>query len=697
MACILDLPAELIFPILDDLHTIHPPSLVAFACTNKRSHHLSKQALTRGRYHTLAFKVDLTRLQDDVKKCTLELERDKGAFDAVRCLIIETIEWRSLKIYDDEGCDEDLSQRPLFRWKRYNTLERQEIDSLTRYYTELWPESDRCDLDDGSWMPLADLIRRLPQLADLVYLGLTQFPPCMLDALHTSIPSCRLFLHNFMLRSIVEGDRLDEYDYTLVTSPCLYGLTISCYDVQISEELYSFHQEAIQRMVYGLSPNLKEIHIDRDRLGGFAARFPLKPAYSWNQHWQGFTLDKKLPGTFQKGALERIVLSKRETDIIKRDIEPWSEYTDFSKLRVLRLCPDVCNIREDVLEYLLTFNFASLETFELWMGKFSRTSFFLLPCSSSFARAIKQFLEQVPALSTLKLQDWDPKLELDVLQYSNLRKLHLKPVVGSSVSLNNLNHIAKYCPLLSTLVITLRRLRGNADEVKMYKVLGSMARLAYLDLLLVVEDPKFRLGGCGKAPDIPSDPSFDDFDKEFYPQITLGYYKCPRKGHLRDGFINSALDADLVSSIFRTINSAKPDISVLLKKMTIRVDTTEFTNDIHDRGASTLYYNVLRYLGVEWTVERNYSDLTMDNLIAIRTGKNRIEWDRCFQSFGDTCLDLGAVFHNLWPSKGGSSEANDWHSFPLATGDNEAEIERWLNRNKLGLGEVDFSPGLQRL
>ncbi|KDB21130.1 hypothetical protein H109_06898 [Trichophyton interdigitale MR816] len=682
MACMLDLPAELVFPILDELCTIHPPSLVAFACTSKRSHHLSKQVLTVGHYHTLAFKVDLTRLSDDVKQCTLELERDKGAFDAVRCLIIETIECTSLKIYDR---DEDLSKRPLFRWKRYDTLQRQEIDSPTRYYNYPWPESERCDLDHGSWMPLVGLLRRLPQLADLVFVGQTQFPPCMLNALHTSIPSCRLFLHNFMLRSIAQGDRLDEYDYKLVTSPCLYGLTISYYDVQGHDELYSFHQEAIQRMVYGLSPNLKEIHIDRNRLGGFALQFSLKPAYSRDQHWQGFTSDKKLPGTFQKGALEHIVLSKRETDIRKRDIESWSEYTDFSKLRVLRLCPHLCDIQENVLEYLSTCNFASLETFELWMGEFSQSSWFPLPCSSSFASATKRFLEQLPALSTLKLQDWDPKLGLDVLQYSNLRKLHLKPAVGSSISLNDLNRLAKYCPILSTLVITLRRLRGNADEVKMYKVLGSMARLAYLDLLLDVKDPKFRWGGRGKGVDTPSDPSFDNFDREFYPQITLGYYKCPRKGHLRDVLINSALDADLVCSIFRTINSTKPDISVLLKKMTISVDTRELSNTF-DGAGSELYYNVLRYLGAEWTVERNYSDLTMDNLIATRTGNEGIEWNQCFQSCDDTCLDpdLCAVFHNLWPSKGESSGAHDWHSFPLATGNNEAEIERWLNRNKSG-------------
>ncbi|EFR02595.1 hypothetical protein MGYG_05592 [Nannizzia gypsea CBS 118893] len=533
----------------------------------------------------------------------------------------------------NKNYDEDDTSKPSFQWRRKDTLEHQKVDSLTRYpIMRFW-----------------------------------------------------LFLHSFMLRSVAKRDKVDAYDYKLVTSPSLYGLTISYYDAQCDTELHSFHKEAIQRMVYGLSPNLKEIHIDRGRLGGFALQFPLKPAYDWEKHWEGFTLDKKLPGTFQKGKLERIILSKSEKNITRKDLEQWSDCTDFSVLRVLKLCPHFCQIEANTLEYLLNFEFTSIETFELWMGRFSRSSFFFQPCSTSFVTATRQFLERLPALSTLKLQDWHPNLELDVLQYSNIRKLYLKPVVGSSVSLKNLNQISTYCPLLSSLDISIRRLRGNADEIEMYRALGSMARLAYLQLSLDVKDPKFRLGGYNKAVDIPSDPSFDSFDMEFYPQITLGYYKCPRKGHLRDGLINSALDADLACSIFRTINSAKPDMSVPLQKMTVGVDLAEFP-DKHGDCARTRYYNLLRYLGAEWTVERNHSDLATDNLIANRVRNRGVKWSRCYPSPHDTCLDpdLGAVFRSLWPPKGNSREVKDWHSFPLATGDNEAEIEGWLNRNNLG-------------
>lgn len=86
------------------------------------------------------------------------------------------------------------------------------------------PSSEAYD-NDYLWQPLARLMERLPGLVDVVYACRSQIPPCLLQALHTHLPACRLHHYTFYLRSLnVKGKAPDPHELALVTSPCLHSL-----------------------------------------------------------------------------------------------------------------------------------------------------------------------------------------------------------------------------------------------------------------------------------------------------------------------------------------------------------------------------------------------------------------------------------------------------------------------------------------
>ncbi|KAH8812327.1 hypothetical protein F5884DRAFT_855625 [Xylogone sp. PMI_703] len=64
-----------------------------------------------------------------------------------------------------------------------------------------------------------------------------------------------------------------------------------------------------------------------------------------------------------------------------------------------------------------------------------------------------------------------------------------------------------------------------------------------------------------------TDPSFDEFDQQLF-----GYGSSDIcNSHIRDTFINSALDKTLACSIFGVISSSKPAGSIPLEEMSIDV------------------------------------------------------------------------------------------------------------------------------
>lgn len=136
---------------------------------------------------------------------------------------------------------------------------------------------------DDTWKPLAALSRQLVALEDLIYRCPNQFPPCLLETLHQYLPHYRLHIDPFKLRSLNEPST-DPYEITLATSPCLYSIGVDC-DMQhgaITGEVQNFNFDAVQSMVAGLAPNLKEVRVFHAGWGAMFSAFPE------GQPWKGF-------------------------------------------------------------------------------------------------------------------------------------------------------------------------------------------------------------------------------------------------------------------------------------------------------------------------------------------------------------------------------------------------------------------------
>jgi hypothetical protein len=114
---------------------------------------------------------------------------------------------------------------------------------------------------NDAWRPLARLVGKLPVLADLLYRCPNQLSPCLLETVQQYQPHCRLHIYTFHLRSL-PTPVIDAYELMLATSPNLYSIVVSyaeCggYDNGIPE----YQPEAVMKLVTGLAPNLKQVHM----------------------------------------------------------------------------------------------------------------------------------------------------------------------------------------------------------------------------------------------------------------------------------------------------------------------------------------------------------------------------------------------------------------------------------------------------
>jgi hypothetical protein len=169
--------------------------------------------------------------------------------------------------------------------------------------------------------------------------------------------------------------------------------------------------------------------------------------------------------------------------------------------------------------------------------------------------AVSSFLTRFPALTILKLYAWNSGLTTgSIFEHlgSSLHQLTLLPAVNERLSLQDLQEIAQNYPYLEEMTITVSRSKGDAQECAKYKVVGSLPRLQHLALRLDPSDLHVTQEEGGESDHdigthivIPSDPSFNDFGQQSCTKLGYqadGFCRVPRKGHIRDAFINGALD-----------------------------------------------------------------------------------------------------------------------------------------------------------
>lgn len=275
-------------------------SIVDLACACKHLYY----RLTPLLFRTLRFSAhNISQLAEDVQQTRQILQRVDG-YSHVRRLIIDDKVRGPVKPNEARFRSGEQAQQT---WRRpiMSTAEFSNHfdDFLVRCMTNLYKRGDDImslqvvyDTND-SWEPLADFIRQISFLEGLFYDCLHQIPPCILECLHQNQPQCRLYINQFKLRSL-DAHGTDNYEYSLASSPCLYGLTILRHGLRTSFPTRWYDDEALECIVGGLAPNLKRLHMMRTRRRGTKIR------REQTTPWAGFaqqTPESKI--THSRGAL----------------------------------------------------------------------------------------------------------------------------------------------------------------------------------------------------------------------------------------------------------------------------------------------------------------------------------------------------------------------------------------------------------
>ncbi|PLB38052.1 uncharacterized protein BDW47DRAFT_105743 [Aspergillus candidus] len=658
------LPREISLQILEVLNYEHPPSLLAVACTNKHCYSLATPLLFR----TLKIIYGGPRkLSIDVQRYTEMLSRS-ASFRHVRRLLI------SSDHYDhDHDQDYDDEWERDYQWKRSKTsrVERGESeesifephDRRVRWHRDdVQPIRDVHKMDD-KWNPLEIFLKTLPGLTDLVFECRELLPPCVLETLHHYRPECRLHVDLSNLPCLY-GHPVHIHELALLRSECLYAIMINCEedDRHDSDGATSHHADAVQQLVAGVAPNLREAYMLFDYTSSHdGTRDGLNSRKGLDLKHKGQMLSQRRLACLQ--------LEDDYTQLSKGWMEYWAVSTDFSSLNILKLWSDA---EEDMLRYLIAnHNFGSLHTLLLTLP-----SAFSPRISGSYHDTVADFLLSLPPLSNLTLREWRRGLLLDAaISYHGpkLRKLCVSPFDDDVFKLENVKQLSVSCPLLEELELPLHRSKGDSTEVLTYQALGSLPSLRCLNLTLDASNRSVLDSGVNSdgEPIIPDDPAFDEFDRAFFtgdrfshPGMQYhGIQRFPRNGHIRDSLINSALDQTLARDIFRAVSSGKKPSSIPFETLSL---TMKGGSDLG--GDPQLLAGLTRLvhrLNRPFTVKRNLRDDRCDDLI-IRRHKHTDYSD--IYSANAQITPYEDIFCRVWPVSQRHRKKwwKRWHGLPLA-------------------------------
>ncbi|OBT41347.1 hypothetical protein VE00_08507 [Pseudogymnoascus sp. WSF 3629] len=656
------LPAEILLQICEYLDRDYMASVVALARTSKYNYF----AVTALLFRTIKFFVDTReKYFREVQECHDMLQRT-GSFRHVHRLVVD-----GTAPFHDEDLDSD------YHWDRptISAKERGYSDQIFhwRALTDPDPFPDRTDAEffhenNDNWRQLADLVNQLPALVDLIFACSSQFPLCLLQAIQHR-GQCRLHISRFRLRRL-NGPAMDSHEFMIASSPCLYSIGIRYRETYISHfhlipesdrEIPSYEREAAIRLVAGLAPNLKEVHIFQ----GPPSRFPYN-RLEIMPPWKGSTVDNE-KHELSQGSLRCLQLPNYYTISILRDLRV---HNDFSILRTLQFKSGI-DIKS--LNFLTSCTFSSLTN--LVLSLIIEQGYGAPPLPEDYCYAASGFLYSLPPLRSLTIGENVPQIILDsALDHhgSSLRKLHLYPQSGiHRILLEDIVHIGEHCPLLENLKLAIHRSKGDGAEVAAYKAIGSIPglRRVSLNLLATKIAPHHETpSDLTTHPEIPNGPTCDEFDKLYFydrfPPITLndpGSF-IPHNGQICEAFINNALDGALAQQVFWSIPSGKPDSSLPLERL--KVQTTGgpvFYGFREPPGISEVMWEVSR----SWEIKRNSRDDSRQEIVVRELKRKR--WKRDNSAL---IPSIDRIFRTVWPAKleeGVTNWWDDWHSWPLST------------------------------
>ncbi|KAE8379381.1 hypothetical protein BDV26DRAFT_303725 [Aspergillus bertholletiae] len=533
-----------------------------------------------------------------------------------------------------------------------------------------------------AWEPVAELIQQLPALTDLFFRCGGPFPVCLLEALRDYAPRSRLHLQTFSLHG-VEALTRGSPEHRLMSSSSVHSIMLQYNEtgVRSYDNSPCYQMKTIQRLVKS-APNVKELQIT---YRGPSTEFPDAPLASpIPKPKKKKKDDNSLPPASLK--LLRII---DQVPLTAAMLTEWGKHTNFSELETLELCSLATPTALAVWSGRLRFPTLKVLYLQLKAPTFLEEG----APRPAFYEAAVQFIQSLPPLQELYLDGWHSLAPIAPLVSQHgccLRKLDL---AGSEPSQCLTGHdilqIGRHCPLLESLHLMIPRSQGDATEAALYRALGTIPRLKYLHLHLDVSDAS--LGGSQEivaAPSRtefdhefrreprrninsaltvtskpPSEASFDEFGNEFTVPDLGGFYRS-RNGHVQRLFRNSAIDATLACSIFKTISGTKAVGAQHLERMAIRLQCSGFESHL-------TFSQLAHTFPCEWLIQRNSRDDRRHEVIATRTGSCPCGEAHLRPDF------LGpwkAVFQSVWPKTVGAAHVGvefesvsrgDWRSFPL--------------------------------
>jgi hypothetical protein len=660
-----DFPPEIVACIAEVLDASHAPSLLAFAQTSKHHYAISSCFLFRTVKMTLGDSEEPERLREEVKKWEAMLLRN-SAFTYVRRLIFYSAdlgrEMPENPYLALEPCERDNDPTHLRScWDLYHNWWCPEVSEST-------PPLPSLRNDD--WQSVVHLVGQLHGLTDIFYACVAQFPICLLETLRVKLPRCRLHHFNFRLR-----DPNGAYERALATAPCLYSIG----------DLDHVDDPAGRTLARCHAPHLRSVFVwPTSRTRRDAAVGNCDPP-------EGVGRDLV-------AALQHIELGRSGGD---RDPESLSDFmivsriafNDFSALRILKLYSPI-----DYQTLPPPENFPSLVNLSLTCIR--------SPMASSYWIAALVFIRNLSRLTTLQLISWNRSISVVPGLSPNLRKLQLSThhVGADPLVCDHIDQLATLCPHLEELAVEMRRSRGDASEVALYRVLGRLPRLRCLTIELdaspapliqvVKEDGTV-------ARDTRVEPWFDTWGAEYLRGMRIEKGSIPslypyRKGHLLDVFVNSAVDEELARSIFAVIDGAKRTIGgggvIPLERLevaAVKGNTFPPTN-WHPQPWSALRPYFHDVLARKWLVRRDVND-NVRHVLHVRelchinncqcTARGTPQgWCggklRKAQGVDNETKELmskggtfAEVWRRLWPDRGdGRGWWDAWESWPLELG-----------------------------
>lgn len=633
------LPTEILIRIGDYVASTRKRHLHAFSLASKSAHSIAEAILSA----SLTIEVQCGRqLAIAIRNATERLQRT-SSFHCVRRL---TVTGSLLLNTNDPG--EVVPKLQGYRFNGPLEDDGGNLDEpLSDWDLDVFRSDCRgADAADPPWRPLADLVKRLPVLSDLIFSSPDQLPPCLLQILSEKIPQCWLHLGFFRLRSLNDPE-IDPHEIALITSPRLRGLRLQCRSEYLAntarrqhpEFSHDYNLEIVRLMVAGLAHNLRKVCLVRGygtsgskRVAALGSPVPplqkIRPDLWQARRTKGSLCSLRFAGSF-------IYL------LSDLDIQAWSECTEFSLIRSL------------ALENVVTGGALQLLLHSCDSPSLEELSIHVSGRATQFDQDLQLFLSRQAPLRRLRLSGAHrgEMLDVAITQHgSALRELRLVPssyssgLYGLLVEGNSVNEIKRSCPLLEILELTVAWSHGAAGEVSIFKALGSFPRLKELSLRLFVKQPaEFRPGFRPPPGGVP--------DRV-----------------LRNYLINVALDEDLVRAIFASIASGTAAGSLTLQTLHLRV---ERHTGGYIEGDNMIGNELLRHLeGGVWLAERQPMNDGCGPVLVTAASRPTPRTVSEAPGEGSYCAlssYIARTFREIWPETApGSQWRDDWHSFPLA-------------------------------